>query len=183
MIHITAADYKVMPWANGKGSTTELWRRDRDGAMLVRLSRAAVVEDGPFSLFPGIRRNLTVITGPGFDLVGDGVLLAARPLQPIAFPGDLILRATGVTAASDDFNVMVSTRLPPPVVTVEPTAGQIAAPRDGLICLYALAPTTIARHVVTPGELVLSEEPLDKGRGLALVVLISGCGGQILNQP
>ncbi len=53
MIHLTAADYTRQPWKNGRGTTTELWRQDRDGALWVRLSRAAVVEDGPFSLFPG----------------------------------------------------------------------------------------------------------------------------------
>ena len=51
--HLTARDFKVMPWANGKGQTVEMWRQDRDGALLWRLSRAAVVEDGDFSNFPG----------------------------------------------------------------------------------------------------------------------------------
>ncbi len=50
----------------GAAQTVEMLRMERDGAVLLRLSRAAVVEDGDFRLFAGIDRNLTVISGPGF---------------------------------------------------------------------------------------------------------------------
>jgi uncharacterized protein len=83
---LTPADYTTMPWANGKGVTVEMLRVEQDGALLWRLSRASVVEDGDFSLFPGIERNLTVITGPGFDLVGQGLHLQAKRLVPCVRP-------------------------------------------------------------------------------------------------
>ena len=108
MQHLTRADYRRMPWANGRGVTVEMWREDVDGAVSLRLSMATVAEDGPFSLFPGIDRVLTVISGPGFDLVGEGMRLRADPLRPIAFSGDVALRATGVTGVSEDFNVMMA---------------------------------------------------------------------------
>jgi uncharacterized protein len=82
MIHLTLADYSQQPWKNGRGETVELWRLDVSGVLLARLSRASVVEDGPFSLFPGVERNLTVLSGPGFRLVGDGVDLRCDPLVP-----------------------------------------------------------------------------------------------------
>ena len=116
--HLTAADYKTMPWANGKGVTVEMLKVEDSGQLLWRLSRASVVENGDFSIFPGIERNLTVITGPGFDLVGAGLHLHARPLVPVAFAGDTPIRAEGVTAASDDFNVMTARHLPRPEVAV-----------------------------------------------------------------
>ncbi|MDE3027254.1 MAG: HutD family protein, partial [Paracoccaceae bacterium] len=107
MKHLTTSDYRKMPWANGLGVTTEILRVTKpDGSVLWRLSMAAVVEDGAFSLFPGIERNLTVIAGPGFDLVGSGLNLRADPLMPVAFPGDVAIAAAGVSAPSDDFNVM-----------------------------------------------------------------------------
>jgi len=96
MRHLTPADYTTMPWANGKGRTIEMLRVEAEGRLKWRLSRASVVENGDFSLFPGIERNLTVLTGPGFDLVGKGLHLAARPLAPVEFPGDLPVRAEGV---------------------------------------------------------------------------------------
>ena len=59
--HLTPADYKSMPWANGKGTTVEMLKVEDSGQLLWRLSRASVVENGDFSMFPGIVRNLTVI--------------------------------------------------------------------------------------------------------------------------
>ena len=103
-----AEDFTTMPWANGKGETVELARCDRGGAMLWRLSRARVIEDGPFSIFAGVDRVLTVLNGPGFDLEGEGVALRARPYGPVRFSGDVAVRALRVTAPSDDFNVMVA---------------------------------------------------------------------------
>src|SRR3989338_5597281 len=85
--HLTPADYTTMPWANGKGVTVEMLRVE-EGGLKWRLSRASLVENGDFSAFPGIERNLTVISGPGFDLVAQGLHLPACPLQPVAFAGD-----------------------------------------------------------------------------------------------
>jgi hypothetical protein len=110
MQHLTRADYRRMPWANGRGVTVEMWREDAGGQLSLRLSMATVTDDGPFSLFPGIDRILTVISGPGFDLVGEGMRLRADPLRPVTFPGEVALNATGVTGVSEDFNVMVARR-------------------------------------------------------------------------
>lgn len=115
---LTARDFTRMPWANGKGVTVELARSDLGGVMQWRLSRARVVEDGPFSIFAKIERVLTVLSGPGFDLEGAGLAMQARPMVPLAFPGDLALRATRVTDPSDDFNVMTARHLARPVVRV-----------------------------------------------------------------
>lgn len=115
---LTSRDFTPMPWANGKGVTVELARSDAAGAMRWRLSRASVVEEGPFSIFPGVERVLTVLTGPGFDLEGPGIALQARPMVPLAFPGNLALRATRVTDPCDDFNVMTARHLTQPEVRV-----------------------------------------------------------------
>ena len=91
--HLTPAKYTPMPWANGRGTTIEMLRENGpDGALRLRLSMASVVEDGPFSSFPGVERSLTVISGPGFDLVGDS-RFSALPMVPVAFPGDVPLAA------------------------------------------------------------------------------------------
>lgn len=156
MIHLTPADYTRQPWKNGRGITTELWRLERDGQLLVRLSRAAVVEDGPFSLFPGIERNLTVLSGPGFRLSGEGYDFRCEPLVPVAFPGDLALTATETLGMqSDDFNVMTAQALPRPEVLV---AQNDHLPAGGLLALYALGPCRVNGLGVERDDLVLTEE-------------------------
>ena len=152
--HLSAADFVTMAWANGKGTTVELLRVERDGRLILRLSRAMVVEDGAFSIFAGIARNLTVLSGPGFDLVGDGLHLSARPLQPVAFSGGVALRAVGVAQPSEDFNVMTAADLPAAQVTAHPagTSAQGA--------LLALAAGRIGALDVARYDLVLTDQPL-----------------------
>jgi hypothetical protein len=159
MIHLTPADYTRQPWKNGRGTTTELWRLERDGQLLVRLSRAAVVEDGPFSVFPGIERNLTVISGPGFRLSGGGLDFRCEPLVPVAFPGDVALVATETQAMqSDDFNVMTSRTLPRPEVLV---AQNDHLPAGGMLALYALGPCRLNGHEVAREDLLLTGDSVD----------------------
>jgi environmental stress-induced protein Ves len=155
MRHLTPADYTQQPWKNGKGTTTEMWRMERDGVLLVRLSRASVVEDGPFSLFPGVERNLTVLTGPGFRLTGAGVDLTCAPLVPVAFPGDVAVTASGTEAGpSDDFNVMTARALPRPQVTVE---RDTTLPAGGLLALYTLGAVTVNGRELAAHDLLLTE--------------------------
>ena len=157
MIHLTPADYRIQPWKNGRGTTTELLHlTDAAGNTLLRLSRASVVEDGSFSLFPGIERNLTVLTGEGFRLRGDGLDLRCDPLVPVAFPGDVRVRATDTNGqASDDFNVMTARHLPRPEVSV--MRGGLL-PQGGKLALYALGPCRVNDAQMADGDLLLMTE-------------------------
>jgi uncharacterized protein len=158
VIHLTPADYRTQPWKNGRGTTIELLHlTDPAGNTLLRLSRASVVEDGPFSLFPGIERTLTVLTGAGFRLRGDGLNLRCDPLVPVAFPGDVNVVATETNGLpSDDFNVMTARQLPRPEVTV--VSGQ-SLPKGGRLALYALGPCQVNGALMAAGDLVLTTEP------------------------
>jgi environmental stress-induced protein Ves len=153
--HLTQADYTTMPWANGKGVTVEMLREERDGALHWRLSRASVVEDGDFSHFPGIERNLTVISGPGFDLVGAGIRLAARPLKPVAFAGDVAIRAEGVSAPSEDFNVMTARGMALPEVRVM-EGGDLAA--GGTLAVLALDEALVGGLRLAQHDLVVADD-------------------------
>lgn len=154
--HLTPADYKSMPWANGKGTTVEMLKVEEGGQLLWRLSRASVVENGDFSLFPGIERNLTVITGPGFDLLGADLHLNAKPLIPVSFAGDTPIRAAVVAAPSDDFNVMTARHLPRPEVAVITGSAQL---RGGdMLAIFALTDATVNGRAIGPYDMILTDD-------------------------
>lgn len=153
MRHLRPGDYRVQPWANGRGQTIELWRHEEAGALMARLSMARVDVPGPFSLFAGIERNLTVIDGPGFGLRGAGLALHCAPLEPVAFPGDLALEAVDVAAPSDDFNVMTARTLPRAEVQVLREAD---LPSGGLLALFALEPGQAGGGALGRHDLLLS---------------------------
>lgn len=171
MRHLTPADYMAMPWANGRGTTVELLRETGpDGGLLLRLSMASVVEDGPFSIFPGVERNLTVISGPGFDLVGKTRVTAA-PLIPVAFPGDVATAAAGVTGPSDDFNVMTARALPLPDVRVE-TDTDVLPPKGGRLVLFALEKGAESYHILGKHDLIITDEKARLQGGPFIVVTL-----------
>jgi len=99
-------DAKLVPWANGKGITRELARREVNGALLYRISVADVVEAGAFSVLPGLDRHLVLLNGVGFELKINGAVRPVQPFVPVAFSGDDVAAAVNVSAASQDFNVM-----------------------------------------------------------------------------
>ncbi len=171
--HLTSTDYSSQRWKNGRGTTTELWRVERDGTLLVRLSRAAVVEDGPFSVFPGIERNLTVLSGPGFRLTGEGLDVRCTPLVPVAFPGDVDVMASETGGLhSDDFNVMTARHLPRPDVSV---VRNLTLPAGGRLALYALDPCAVNGETVAPSDLLLTTEPVHlSGDGFLIAVRFFG---------
>lgn len=171
--HLTPADYTTQPWKNGRGTTVELWRLERDGKLLVRLSQASVAEDGPFSVFPGVERNLTVLSGPGFRLSGAGVALDCLPLLPVAFPGDVAVVASGISGqVSQDFNVMTAGGLPRPTVQVARTAD---LPAGGWLALYALGGCRVNGRPVAANDLILTDGAARiKGDAPVLVVRLLG---------
>ncbi|TPM39426.1 HutD family protein [Mesorhizobium sp. B2-3-4] len=108
---LRAADYRVMPWKNGGGTTTEI-SVSPDGAGLDdfdwRVSMARVEGSGPFSSFAGIDRTLSVLEGEGIVLDVSGQpperLTAARP--PFSFPADQPTSAALIAGPITDLNVM-----------------------------------------------------------------------------
>lgn len=172
MIHLTHAVYTSQLWKNGRGTTTELWRLEQDGRLLLRLSRAAVVEDGPFSLFPGIERNLTVLSGPGFRLTGPGLDLRCNPLVPVAFSGDVAVMASETGGQpSDDFNVMTARDLPLPKVLV--TQNDLL-PAGGKLALYALGPARVNGQDMAQDDLILTDGPATLSGGQVIAVRLFG---------
>jgi environmental stress-induced protein Ves len=108
---LRAADYKIMPWKNGAGSTTELAVSPEGSALDDfdwRISMAQVGADGAFSLFPEIDRTLLVLDGAGMVLTitGHGIARLDRDTAPYAFPGDRDTYATLIGGPIVDLNIM-----------------------------------------------------------------------------
>ncbi len=111
-VHLTPADARRVPWRNGRGVTEEValgpaGARFEAGDFAWRVSRAGVVEDGPFSAFPGIDRVLVVTEGAGLRLTHGGapaVTLAPRVAH--RFRGDEPTSAALVGGPVRDFNVL-----------------------------------------------------------------------------
>ena len=107
---LRTSDYQRMPWKNGGGTTTEIWKAvSPDGEMLWRLSIADVASDGPFSAFPGIDRFIMVIEGKGMELTVDGRPQRLHDLfEPFAFSGDAATDCRLIAGPIRDFNLMVA---------------------------------------------------------------------------
>lgn len=176
---VRSAEQREMPWKNGGGSTRELLVHP-PGAGLddfqLRLSRASVVEDGPFSTFPGVERWICVIEGAGMDLDCEGAPLALDPGVFVRFSGDA--RTSGRLRAGPvrDLNLML--RRP---WRAEPMWGAITSVEAALPTVIWLAEgrlTGTAGATFGPGDAawLLPGEALS-GQGFGMVAVIEGVPG------
>ncbi|MSR62727.1 MAG: HutD family protein [Planctomycetes bacterium] len=170
VLQLGAADARVVPWKNGRGTTTELalWPPDarfEHGEFDWRLSLAPVDEPGPFSSFPGVERILTVTQGAGLVLVhgADAPRARLRRLEPYRFSGDWSTSAELPYGPITDFNVLFR----PERVRAEVQALALGARRTRETLrtphafLHVLAGKLVARAT---GE----EEPFELAAGASL---------------
>lgn len=88
---ISAGAVAPQAWRNGGGQTRELLAWPAGPDWRVRISRADIRADGPFSSFPQVERWFTVLQGAG-------VLLTFAGTQHRLEPGDAPLRFDGAAA-------------------------------------------------------------------------------------
>ena len=100
-----------MPWKNGGGVTTELFRLDdpKSSVFLFRLSIASIKTSGPFSNFLDIDRILFLLDGKGFHLEGPTLKTSLEKNTPaFYFKGEDPINCTLIDGPCVDFNVMTS---------------------------------------------------------------------------
>lgn len=82
-------EHRAMPWANGRGTSYEIASDRTEGdTWSWRVALAPVVVGGPFSMMPGVDRELVVIEGNGMVLDVDGESVECLPGQVARFSGD-----------------------------------------------------------------------------------------------
>jgi environmental stress-induced protein Ves len=171
------ADYRKMPWKNGKGVTEEV-ASFPEGAGLSdfgwRLSIAHVAEDGPFSVFPGIDRTITLLAGKGMilDLPDERVALEAGG-APFSFSGGLEISSRNIDGPTVDFNVMTRRGVYAHKVS-RISAGEVIGGAFTFILVLDCEPT-IAGAQILPLDIVRledGEKVVIKGEGRLLKIEI-----------
>lgn len=168
------SDYRVMPWKNGLGTTTEL-AVDPPGAGLDaftwRVSIAHLAASGPFSTFPGYDRILVQLEGEPMTLSHEGGgEHRLEPLVPYRFAGEVATTGTLGAGPARDFNVMVRREQASAdlvVVTYEPGQGMIGGrTNEETRMVFVLrgsmfAPTDDGEIEILAGEMVMATPPSD----------------------
>jgi environmental stress-induced protein Ves len=108
---LRADSYRSMPWKNGGGETTEIavWPENASlDDFGWRVSMARVDRSGPFSMFPGVDRTLSILEGEGLRLAVEGhaAVDLTGAVEPYAFPADEPTESNLIGAAVTDLNVM-----------------------------------------------------------------------------
>jgi environmental stress-induced protein Ves len=161
LTHLTPRQYKVMPWKNGGGMTTEILAEPKaDGGNLWRLSIAEVAQSGPFSDFSGYDRTIMLIEGAGFTLDFESAPSKRldRLYEPYAFDGGWKTDCTLIDGPIRDFTLMALRDAGPAELTVA------RLDRDGISVPPA---RTVVFHAFD-GEATVSGRPLPAGDTLRI---------------
>lgn len=135
----TRSALPAQPWKNGGGVTQEVACLPENSDLAHfdwRVSIAHIGSSGPFSVFSGIDRVITLLEGPGVRLrSSDGAIDHSlnQPLEPFSFPGEAIVQADLLGAACHDFNVMTRRMACTAQVQVLRGATTLPAVHDGLL--------------------------------------------------
>lgn len=102
--------YRRVRWKNDGGWTTEIARDPADSAddFRWRVSIADIESDGPFSTFPGVARELMLLSGNGVELDIDDAppLRLTERFQRVRFDGEARIGCRLLAGPTRDFNVM-----------------------------------------------------------------------------
>ncbi|WP_371792536.1 HutD family protein [Streptomyces sp. NBC_01471] len=144
---LRAAGRTAAPWKNGGGVTREIAAAP-DGAGMDtfawRVSLADVGADGPFSVFPGVTRVLTVADGAGMELTPGGVPLRAdERFVPHRFAGDVATHGRLLDGPVVNFNVMYREALTEALTSVVRGRLTVGVPPDATVLAVVLDGTAV----------------------------------------
>jgi environmental stress-induced protein Ves len=176
---IRAAEHRLVPWRNGRGTTLEL-AVDPPGAALGaglrwRLSAAPVTEDGPFSVFPGLARTLVLLEGPALVLEVNGQeVVLDRPHAVARFPGDVPTRGRVPLGPIRDLNWMVDATVPHHGEVARGEGSLPAGPGRAWVVAPLDAPALVGGVALAPLEVCVLPEGEWRAEGAVFVGRIGG---------
>lgn len=144
---LRAAHRTATPWLNGGGVTREVAGAPAGSGLADfdwRVSLADVAQGGPFSVFPGVDRVITVVEGAGMALTVSGAgHLLAQPYRPFAFPGDAETGCRLLGGPVVDLNVMTRRGRASAEVEITGTRREIGVPEGAVVLLVCLAGSAV----------------------------------------
>ncbi|MFJ9697559.1 HutD family protein [Kitasatospora sp. NPDC101183] len=170
---LRASERPASAWLNGGGVTREVAGFPAGAGLDAfdwRVSLADVASAGPFSVFPGIDRVITLVEGAGMVLtVGGAEQRVDAPYRPFAFPGDASTDCRLLGGPVVDFNVMTRRGRVEASVDIATAPADVQVPTDGSALLVCLAGTArlgeveLARYdaalLTAPGPYALDLRP------------------------
>ncbi len=167
--HYTKEDYVKIPWVSGKGEMTNIYRREQDGFLHWQITLDAVIKDGPFSHISDTMRSLTVMSGKGFDIVGEE-RMRANPLKPIPFNAAMPTSAEDVKGKCNYFNMMWNFGLPRPDIYVLQKDRKIIQPHEGQVAIFAVKSSQLEGIKMARHDMILTSEPVEFISGTVICV-------------
>ncbi|WNI25313.1 HutD family protein [Streptomyces sp. ITFR-16] len=183
---LRAAGRPPVAWKNGGGVTREIAASPgaTTDAFDWRVSLAEVTGDGPFSVFPGVDRTLTVVEGAGMDLLVDGEHhIVDEPYWPHGFPGDPQTEGRLLAGPVRNLNVMSRRDRTRAEVAVVRGTLRLRAPEGGAVLAVALEDGAVidgTDTVLDPYDGVLLRGPavcVLRTQGFAALVTLSDARG------
>ena len=108
MLLIAAASVPAQAWRNGGGQTRELLTWPAGDAWQLRISRADIDRDGPFSAFPQVQRWFAELQGQGvvLDFAGEARTLRSSD-EALCFDGAAAPGCRLLDGPTQDLNLML----------------------------------------------------------------------------
>jgi len=164
--HLPAARYQRMPWRNGGGVTHEVLVGPAAATLAAgfgwRISFAEVAAEGPFSVFPGCERTLTLVEGALTLGLGERAIALAVGV-PFGFAGDVPCVGRLPAGPARDFNVITHRERARHVVSIVPAGADterlISAPLLVAVALATGGRVTVdgAAHALPDGDTLVVE--------------------------
>jgi environmental stress-induced protein Ves len=159
-------DYKVMPWRNGGGITTEIWVSPEGSGLAGtafdwRVSIADVATDGPFSKFVGYDRHIMLLDGEGMRLdTEESGAIELNLYRPARFSGDWNVTGKLIAGPVRDFNLMVARRFGSGSLACQRLTAPLPLIGDGAkrLILAIEGELSLGGHIIGPGETVILDE-------------------------